>query len=178
MNRVEALMPNRREDVRVIARLWDELSETLGCETAEKLLCEAISAENAATGRRAARAAFAAEGQTSLEHFIKAFRARKNDGGLAMADAAIIGDELTLTVMRCDYPTLYHNSKLPTALADLLSCGGEKAFARGYDHRLELVEYVPTDNRCTSCRLIYRWNHGALPPTEPADENRLKLKLR
>lgn len=178
--RVVALMPGRREDIRAIHKLWTELGETLGAQTAEKLLCEAINAENSSAGRRAARTAEVTSESVGLNHFVRAFETRKADGGLELEEATIEGDSLTLKVSRCDYPTLYHCSPLPTSMADLLCCGAEKAFAEGYDHRLELSEISASDDQCTGCTLTYRWNEGAKPAkiAEPKKKNRVKLKLR
>jgi len=158
MSNVVALLAERREEIRALNKLYDELRSTLGETIAGDVLCEAIRAETEASG---AKAAPENPEEAGLEHFAEVFSSREYDGGFDPGNARIEDGKLYLEITRCDYRELYMSSQLPTELANALSCGREKSFAKGYDHRLKLEESSPPNGARSNCRLVFSWNPSA-----------------
>lgn len=169
---VVALLAERREEIRAIAKLWRELGSTLGDEAAGHVLCEAIAAEAQASGRNAAPAD---RENAGLQDFSRAFMNRDTDGGMGECSATIENGRLTIDLTRCDYHSLYNSSGLPQKLAGALSCGREAPFAGGYDPRLSLVSMNPPEKGKPSCRLVFEWTPDA-SAAEAGEKETLRVR--
>lgn len=160
---VVALLAERREEIRAMAKLVNEMAATIGEDAAERVLCEAIAAEARAAGRKAAPSE---PDRASLKHFVEALKARGDDGGMSGLNAVIDEDKITIGVERCDICPLYSASNLPRSIAHALSCGREAPFAEGYDHRLKLVGMESATERNRACKMTFAWMDSAAPRQE------------
>lgn len=158
-----ALLAERREEIRAMGKLLNEMSSTIGHEAAERVLCEAIAAEARASGKRAAAAH---PGEHGLAKFLSAIVERPEDGGLSDITGEISGESLTVNVGRCDVCPLYRSSALPASIASALSCGREGPFAEGYDGRIRLVSIANDPEGSRKCRMTYKWDPSLLPNPE------------
>lgn len=160
---IVALLAERREEIKAMAKLVNEMASTIGEDAAERVLCEAIAAEARAAGRKAAPMD---PEKASPAHFVQVLKERGDDGGMSGLKVEIEGDALTIGVERCDICPLYSSSSLPRSIAHALSCGREAPFAEGYDHRLRLLTIEGATERNRACRMKFAWDESALARTE------------
>lgn len=172
MAQIVALMADRREEIRAVAKLYREMMLSIGEESATKVLCEAIDAEACASGRGAAPRE---KEKAGLAHYLSVFARHGSDGGMGQVVHTIAGNRLTIDIGRCDYFDLYHSSDLPSQVASSLCCGREAQFARGYDTRLKLVEKATREERPGDCHLVYLWDETA-QATEPGAKVTLRVR--
>lgn len=157
---VVALLAERREEIKAMGKLLNEMASTIGHEAAERVLCEAIAAEARASGKRAAAAN---SGEPGLEKFLRTVATRPEDGGMADITGDVSAETLTVSIGRCDICPLYRSSALPVSIAHALSCGREGPFAEGFDSRIRLVAIANDPEGSRRCKMTYRWDPAALP---------------
>ncbi len=129
------LLARRRIEAEILARVFAALSERVGEQPALEVIAEAVEAAAEAAGRDFAATA---PGGTSLAHFSEVIDRWREGRALAVEDVRLSGSALEFRVTRCAYAELYRTMGLPPALARVLSCRRDAAFARGYDRRLRL----------------------------------------
>lgn len=129
------LLARRRIEAEILSRVFAALSERVGEQPALDVIAEAVEAAAGAAGREFAASA---PGPAGLEHFATVIDRWREGRALTVEDVRLSGSTLEFRVTRCAYAELYRSMGLPPALAGVLSCRRDAAFARGYDRRLRL----------------------------------------
>ena len=129
------LLARRRIEAEILSRVFAALSDRVGEDAALEVIGEAVEAAAESAGREFAASA---PGAAGLEHFATVIDRWREGRALAVEDVRLSASALSFRVTRCAYADLYRTMGLPPALAGVLSCLRDAAFARGYDRRLRL----------------------------------------
>ncbi len=154
MGQVIPLLPRRRVEAEILLRVYTALCPRIGTDAALQVIVAAVEASAEAAGREFARQA---PGGPSLEHFATVVDRWREGGALDVEGPAIRGNVLELTVTRCAYAELYRSMRLPEALARILSCRRDAAFARGYHPSLRLERSPTLAEGAPACRFRFVW---------------------
>lgn len=146
----------RELQAEVLGPVFEVLARRLGRDEALNVIKEAMAGAAAEAGRKAAQAA---PGGASLEHFAQCMRAMAMDGqALDLSGLAVKGNALTYKVKRCAYLERYQEMGLPLELGFAISCARDGAFAWGYHAGLTMERPACIGQGDSNCEFCFTWS--------------------
>lgn len=152
--RVIPLLPRRRIEAEILARVYRVLCPQVGPEKALTVIRSAVEGAAEAAGREFAAAA--PEGPC-LAHFATVLDRWREGNALEIEDLRLRERELSFRVTRCAYAELYRSMGLSGKLAHTLSCSRDAAFARGYHPNLRMDREGTIVEGFGACRFRFLW---------------------
>jgi L-2-amino-thiazoline-4-carboxylic acid hydrolase len=146
------ILARRKIEAEIIAPIYDEMRKAIGEEKARDILRNAIRRAAVAAGEELARRA---PGGADLESFKAIFSLWTEDDAL---EIDVLRDEpgaFDFNVTRCRYAETYRAMGLGD-LGDILSCGRDGAFCKGFDPRIELTRTQTIMGGASHCDFRYR----------------------
>ncbi|GAB4247878.1 L-2-amino-thiazoline-4-carboxylic acid hydrolase [Deferrisoma sp.] len=152
------LLPRRRIEAEMLARVYRVLCPQVGPEKALAVIRSAVEGAAEAAGREFAAAA--AEGPC-LAHFATVVDRWRQGNALEIEDFRLGERELSFRVTRCAYAELYRSMGLSETLAHTLSCSRDAAFVRGYHPELRMEREGTIVEGHGACRFRFLWGCSA-----------------
>lgn len=147
-------LERRRIEAEMIARIYREMTDVMGSQTALQVLTKVIEDSAYEEGK-----AFRAEADAgpSLDHFKKIFDYWGD--AMKIEDIEEDGGTFKFNVTRCHYIKFYEKIGLPPDLVKLLSCARDAPFAKGYGIDFARSQTLAEgQNHCDFC---YRWHSAS-----------------
>jgi L-2-amino-thiazoline-4-carboxylic acid hydrolase len=156
------ILARRKIEAAVIAPIYDEMVKSLGEAKAREILGAAIRRAAVAAGAEMAKRA---PGRADFESFKSILHLWTMDDALSVEVLRDAPGVFDFNVTRCRYAETYRAMGLG-AIGDLLSCGRDGAFCKGYDPRIELTRTQPIMGGANHCDFRYR-QRGSDEAKEP-----------
>ena len=147
------ILEQRRIEANIIKPIYEEMVSELGCDSARRILGNAIRKDSVAQGQAYAQAL---DEPTSLEGFHSLLPQWKANGALEVEMLAETESQVDYNVTRCKYAEMYRDMGL-SDIGHLLSCGRDGTFCTGYDPRISLERTQTIMQGATHCDFRYKW---------------------
>ena len=150
------ILRRREIEASIIKPIYKEMVEAFGEETARVVLSRAIRRDAVMQGKACAETK---EGKNNIDGFVQLFKMWTADDALTVDVLEQTDHNLDFNVTKCRYAEMYR--KMGSAeLGDILSCGRDGHFCKGYNPRLNLERNQTIMGGASHCDFRYRLMEG------------------